>query len=219
MDTNENINQVMQRTRQYEFQDGLRDIQFALTFLALGIVSWYILDMHFAPLLVKLSQIRGTSASWLLLLLVFIPGLLGFAMWGIMHLLRKHWLWRESGMVKPEPIMVPRWASVSAVMFYIAAMVISIRFSSTNFVLNMLFVASGWATGIMLFGMSRHVGLRRYLWIAILGALGSTFLLFTPFTFGQNVLIFGILWAVLFAVPGISSLIRTIKAYREVTHE
>ena len=202
MEPNVNINKVMQRTRQYEFQDGLRDIQFALTFLAIGIVSWYILDMHFAPLLGKLMQNQGASASWLLLLLVFIPGVIGFAMWGIMYLLRKHWLWRESGMVTPKPIMVPRWASVSAVAVYIAAMILSIRLGgSSDLILNMLFVASGWATAIMLIGIFRHVGLRRYLWIAILGIFGSSLLLFTPFTFGQNVLIFGIFWALLFAIP------------------
>jgi hypothetical protein len=208
MTTPEEIKELIQQTRQYEFADGLRDLQYAVLFATLGGTSWFVLDFKFIPLLTNLMRNIGPSASWLMLLIVFLPGLLGAALLGFINLIRRRWLWRESGMVMPSPISVPRLAAMFAVIIYIASLVVAVQFTHRALILQMLIVASGWSTGILLIGLAINTGLRRYHWIGGLGILASCVPLFLPFSFGQTALWFGLAWAVLFFIPGITALLR-----------
>jgi hypothetical protein len=149
---------------------------------------------------------------WLSLLLVFLPAILGLGMLGLINFVRRRWLWRHTGMVKPSNQIVPRWSVVFATIIYVLSIVFVFIYKPANtlLILQMLVVAAGWSTGLMLIGAGNYLKLVRYVWMGLLGGLISTLLLFTNLTFGQTALVFGLSWGIMFAVVGIAILWRFI---------
>lgn len=210
MNTKRDIDSLMRKTRQYEFADGLRDLQFAVFFVSLGITSWLILDLVYLPYFIDLMKVLGRPAMWLSLLLVFLPTLLGFGMLGIMNYVRRRWLWRKTGMVKPSTLMIPRWSIVLAAAIFVLSIALVFVYQQANslLILKMLIIASGWSMGIMLIGLGLSISLARYVWLGLLGGLVSTLLLFVNLTFGQTAMALELSWGVMFAVVGIVVLWR-----------
>lgn len=212
---------LIRQTQQYEFADGLRDLQMALILATLGIASWLTLDLVYLPLIAELMKIFGRQAIWLSMLPLTIPVLVAWGAIGVMNYLRRRWFWRESGTVKPLSQLVPRWATVLGVAIYLVSVVfaLGLHFSGQAdilFALHMLVVAAGWSTGVMLVGLGRAIGLPRYIWLGVIGGLASTFLLVLPLTFGQTALALGLCWGLMFAVSGIALLRNTLLSLRGV---
>lgn len=217
-----NVDKLIRQTQQYEFADGLRDLQMAIILGTLGIVSWLTFDLVYAPFLVKLIKALGPWIGWLSILLVIVlPVIVTWGVLGLMNYVRRRWLWRESGMVKSLSWLVPRWVTVLATTIYLVSVVLSLglhfsgRFDAL-FALHMLVVAAGWSTGVTLVGFGLTIGLPRYMWLGVLGGLISTLLLFLRLSFGQTALVFGLSWGFLFAASGIVLLRRTLLSLREV---
>lgn len=216
MDTPQDINYLIKQTRQYEFEDGLRDLQIAVWFASLGVTSWLILDLVYLPYIANLMRVFGKSALWLSLFLLFFPTVLGLILLRIIDYIRRRWLWHNSGIVKPLSQMVPRWVSIIATLLSVLSIVLVFTSQRADplLKLQMIVVAPGWSTGIMLAGLGYSIGLSRYVWLGLIGGLGSTFLLFTKLTFGQTAMAFGLSWGSMFAVVGIVVLCRFLVQAR-----
>lgn len=212
-----NAEELIRQTQRYEFSDGLRDLQMTIILATLGVVSWLTFDLVYARTLVKLMYTLGAWVGWLsiLVIVIVVPVLITSGVRELINHARQRWLWRESGMVESLSWLVPRWVTVLAVSIYLIAVVFSLRlhFSGqvdTLFVLRMLVVAAGWSTGVTLAGFGLNIGLLRYVWLGVIGGLGSTSLLAFPLTFGQTALVFGLSWGFMFSVSGIIALRRTL---------
>jgi hypothetical protein len=212
---------LIRQTQRYEFSDGLRDLQLAIILATLGITSWLILDLVYVPFVAELMKTFGKQAIWFSLLLLIIPLLVAWVTIGVMNYLRRRWFWRDSGMVKPLSRLVPLWATVLGVAIYLVSVMLTLglHFSAqadSLFALQMLVVAAGWSTGVILVGLGHTIGLSRYIWFGVIGGLASTFLFVLPLTFGQTVLVFGLSWGLMFAASGITLLRHTLLSLQRV---
>ena len=117
---------LIRQTQQYEFADGLRDLQTAIILVTLGLSSWLTLDLVYLPIMAELMKIFGKYAIGLSLLLPIMPVLVAWGTLGKMNYLRRHWLWRESGMVKPLSKLVPLWATVLGVAIYLISVMLAL---------------------------------------------------------------------------------------------
>jgi hypothetical protein len=212
-----NAEELIRQTKRYEFSDGLRDLQLAMVLSILGVILWLTFDLVYVRTLVRLMYTLGAWVGWLsiLMIVIVIPVLVTSGVHKLTTRVRQRWLWRESGMVESLPWLVPRWVTMFAVAIYLIAVVFSLRLHfagqvDTLFVLRMLVVAAAWSTGVTLVGFGLNIGLPRYVWLGVIGGLGSTFFLFLPLTFGQTALVFGLSWGFTFAVSGIIALRRTL---------
>ncbi len=206
---------LIRQTQQYEFTDGLRDLQMAIILATYGIILWLILDLVYLPFVVELMKAFGKWAIWLSLLLLVIPILVAWGTTGAMNYFRRRWLWRNSGMVKPLSQLIPLWAIVLGVVIYLVSVMLALRLhfaaqADILFALQMLVVATGWSTGVILVGLGHTIGLPHYIWLGVIGGLASTFLFILPLTFGQTALVFGLSWGLIFAVSGIILLRHTL---------
>jgi len=68
--TRVDIHKVIQRTRRYEFSDGLRDIQWATVFMAFGLTSRLIFEPRLWAILLGLRDSPGRWAMWAAVLLL-----------------------------------------------------------------------------------------------------------------------------------------------------
>lgn len=211
-----NAEELIRQTKRYEFSDGLRDLQMAMVLSTLGVILWLTFDLVYVRALIRLMYALGAWVGWLsILMIIVLPVLVTLCIRKLATSIRQRWLWRDSGMVESLPWLVPRWVTVLAASLYLICVVFSLwlRFAGqvdTTFVLNMLVVATGWSTGVTLVGLGLSIGLPRYIWLGVIGGLGSTFFLFLPFTSGQTALAFGLSWGFTFAVSGIIVLRRTV---------
>jgi len=214
---------LIRQTRQYEFADGLRDLQLAVSLGLGGVICWLVLEPVWITFLLNLVKVFGRWVTWVSLLLVFLPALATWGMLGIMNYARRHWLWRESGMVKPSRLMIARRVQVLSAAIFIGGVVLGfgwrqIGWADDRFVLRMIWAAAGWSFGYTLVGLGRNTGLARYVWLGAIGGLTSTVVLFLPFTFGQAALVFGLWWGLALAVSGIVALQRALPSVRKVNH-
>ncbi len=211
MTTDANVTYLIERTRRYELEDGLRDLQLALLFLLGGLFVWFSLDPTWFAFLRWLIEHFGRQAAWLGLVLALLPSFIALAMLGVMNLLRRRWLWRQSGMVKPMRWIVPTRVSVLAALILVASIGLGFGLRQLNwvddtFALRVIWTATGWAHGYTTFAVGRHVHLNRYIRLGITGGLASTILLFLPLAFNQAGLAFGLLWGILLGVSGATTL-------------
>jgi hypothetical protein len=214
------IHKVIQRTRRYEYSDGLRDLQLAVMFISFGLQSWLVFEPRWWAILLGLKDSAGKWAMWTaVLLFLSLPVCVTWGALGIMTYLRKRWLWRESGMVKASRIIVPRPLTVFAGAIAIGGILVGVGLQAAGqvndtFVWRMIWAAAGWSTGVMLVGLGRHVGLARYLWLGGMTVLISTIVLVLPLTFSQTGLVFGMAWGIMFAVAGTVTLARMWSSQR-----
>ncbi|MEE8568711.1 MAG: hypothetical protein V3S81_08870, partial [Anaerolineales bacterium] len=175
-------------------------------------------------LILDLKAIFGDWTRWVSLLLYFLIlfSILGGSLW-LMRVLRRKWLWRESGWVKPLRMQVPRKANILATAIFLSGIAVSIALLiagkvDESFVGRMLWAATGWGFGYTLLGMGREIGLRRYIWLGVTGGLASTILLFLPLTFGQTAIVLNGAWALALDTSGAIVLRRASTAIRQANH-
>lgn len=209
------VKRLIHETRRYEFSDGLRDIQLAITFGILGVVTWLVMQPLWITTLNQWVQKYGRGAAWLGILLLLITPLVAWGTLALMNFVRKRWLWRESGMVKPSHWFVPRRVTVLSVVILVAGAALAFvarraGWVEDSFILRMLWAATGWSTGYTLIGMGRELDLRRYIWLGAVGGAFSTILLFLDLTFAQAALVFGLTWGLLLSASGVFTLRQAI---------
>jgi hypothetical protein len=207
------VDKLIRQTHQYEFSDGLRDLQMAVYFAVSGVTLWLILEPMWMTLVANMVKMFGRWAAWVKILPLILAPL---AMWGMLRLmdyLRQRWLWRESGMVKSSNWLVPRQVNVLSAVILLGGIALGVGLRLLGrvddvFILRMLWAATGWSFGYTLIGTGHHIGLPRYVWLGAVGGIVSTGVLFLPFTFGQTSLVFGLLWSLMLIVSGAVTLRR-----------
>jgi hypothetical protein len=218
-----NVEELIRRTKRYEFDDGLRDLQMAVAWVGMGVVSWFVFELPgvWLPFFIRLADVAGGWARWTSMLLVFLPALAAIGMLALTTYARRRWLWRASGTVKPLRRPTPRRVAVIATAVWLLSVLLSIELRrrglvGDQFVLRMLVVAAGWATGYWLVALGRHIAMPRYVWLGVVGGLASTPVLFLSLTFGQTWLVFGLGWGLILSVSGGLALRRRLSSLRGV---
>ena len=228
MTTQPDIDALIRKTRQYEFADGLRDLQMATIMSFLGAFAWFSLTLAgmqwYILLILNLKEIFGNWTPWIngLVYLLILFAVLGGSLW-IMRVLRRKWLWRESGWVKPLRWQVTRRITVLSAVIILGGIVLGLMLLSAgkvdkSFVLRMLWTATGWGFGYTLIGMGREIGLIRYVWLGAVGGLASTAVLFLPLTFGQTAIVLYGVWTLALGISGAIVLRRASTAIRQANH-
>lgn len=223
------IEALISETRQYEFVDGLRDLQMAAMMAFFGILIWFGLTptgmRSFVLMILYLKDTFGSWATRLISLSVYFLLLVAFLVgtFWMMRALRRKWLWRESGWVKPLRMQVPGKVNILAAAIFLSGIVVSIALLiagkvDESFVLRMLWAATGWGFGFTLLGMGREIGLIRYIWLGAVGGIASTILLFLPLTFGQAAMLLNGAWALALGITGAIALRGSLTAIRQVNH-
>ncbi len=211
------VERLIRQTRQYEFSDGLRDLQLALLLGVGGLTAWLSFRPEWWAFILSLVKAWGRWAAWLNLLPMVIGLLVVWGMLGVMNFLRRRWLWRESGMVQSQRWVVPRRVNALSAVIIVAGLALglgvrALGWGDGTFFLRMLWVATGWSFGYTLVGVGRHIGLSRYVWLGVVGGLLSTPVLFVPLAFDQAALAFGLGWGLLLGASGVVTLRRALRA-------
>jgi hypothetical protein len=228
MNKQTDIEGLIRKTRQYEFVDGLRDLQLAAIMAFFVVFAWLVFTQTgvrwYLRLILFFKDTFGNWAPWIdgLLILLIIISVLGGSLW-LMRTMRRKWLWRESGWVKPLPWQVPRKVSILSVVIVLTGIGLAIALFvadmvEASFILRMLWVATGWALGFTLIGVGREIGLKRYIWLGSVGGIASTVLLFVPLTFGQVAIVLYGAWALVLGISGAITLRRALAATNQVNH-
>jgi hypothetical protein len=220
MMTQPDVNKLIRQTRQYEFSDGLRDLQMALLLGIGGMAVWLTLEPMWITFVGNMVKVFGRWAAWISLLPAILAPLTAWGMLRLMDYLRQRWLWRESGMVKSARWIVPRRVNVLSAVILLGGLALGLGLkylgrADDSFVLRMFWAATGWAFGYTLAGVGRQVGLSRYVWLGVAGGLVSTVMLFLPLSFGQSALVFGLSWGLLLMVSGIVTLRRVMPSVKD----
>ena len=228
MNKQTDIEGLIRKTRQYEFIDGLRDLQKAAIMAFFVVFAWFVftqtgLSWYFR-LILLIKETFGSWAPWIdgLLFLLIIFSILGGSLW-LMRAVRRKWLWRDSGWVKPLPWQVSRKVTILSVTIFLSGLGLAIALFvvdrvEASFILRMLWVATGWAFGYTLVGVGQEIGLKRYIWLGAVGGIASTVLLFLPLTFGQVAIVLYGAWALVLGISGAIALRRALATTNQVNH-
>jgi hypothetical protein len=219
MSAQPDIKGLVRETQRYEFSDGLRDLQWALVMIVIGISAWLTIDQaaFWIPLSADLKARYGQAGTWILaFILVVGPWLPILATLVIMRNVRKRWLWRESGYVESKKWLVPRSVMLTAFVITIVGLAIGVVVQlnmpfESLFFLKMTLIAGGWSFGYMLLEMGRRLELERYLRVGIVGIVTTTLLIFLPLTFGQMGLLWGLIWGGLLTMSAYRPLREAIR--------
>jgi len=222
------IEDLIHKTKRYEFADGLRDLQLAALLAFGGVFVWLSLTLigmrWYVQLILNLVEMFGRWAALITGLLFFLVlfALLVGTLWA-MKFLRRRWLWRESGWVKPLPWQVPRKVTILSVVIFLGGLGLAIGLRATgkvddSFVIRMFWAATGWAFGYTLVGVGREIGLKRYIWLGAVGGVASTVVLFLPLDFGQTAIALYGAWALALGISGAIVLRRALAMTNQVNH-
>jgi hypothetical protein len=220
MNTQLNVEQLMQQTRRYEYDDGLRDVQLAVMFLSAGAMVWLAFNEAWLEYWIGLAATFGRWVMFASMALVFLPALLTWGALGLMNIVRRRWLWRKSGIVKAARWHVSRRVTVVAAVILLAGLgaaygLIRLGIAKGDLLLRMLWSATGWSFGYTLVGVGREIGIPRYVRVGVLGGLASTLLLILPLSFGQGTLALSVLWSLLLTISGAVTLRRAVLTMQE----
>ncbi len=206
------VEDLIRKTRQYEFADGLRDLQLGAYLWVSGLMWWVIFERFWIALLLDLRQNVGRWAVWgATLALILLPVLAFYGIFTLTKALRRRWLWRTSGMVKPARWMTPRRINLISFVIFIGGLGLgyglkALLDADDFFLWRMFLAALGWAFGYMLISLGKHISISRYRWLGGLGGLSTTLFIFFPLSFGQAGLAFCTGWGMLLIASGIVTL-------------
>ncbi|KAA3644680.1 MAG: hypothetical protein DWQ07_14805 [Chloroflexi bacterium] len=215
--------ELILKTRQYEFVDGLRDIQLGISFFVMGIF-WYALALNpriwiFILQLEVDKWIRTIAFS----LILGLPVLVILATLPLMKWVRKRWLWKQTGMVNASRMVVPSRYTLFAVLVFVATVAIGIWLipvlqTGEFYMWNVILLATGWSFALTLVGMSNYVKIRRYMFIGILGGLVSPAILLFQSSMQAAGLIFLSGWGLLLLGSGIAVVSQAWPHSKEHSH-
>jgi hypothetical protein len=209
MDNGSSLEGLIRSTKQYEFKDGLREIQIGLYLLALTGLIWLGFQPEWLRFILRIKQTGGIDTSWLaVLLFLFSP----IALLALIHLLirylRRRFLWAETGEVQPVRRVVSFADSLAAVLILFTAVAVGILLAGRDdqqveVVWRWIWLGAGLGTAWPLYALGRRYDLARLKWEAIIGSVYSALLIRLPFsTFPGPALGFGIGWGLLLCIGG-----------------
>jgi hypothetical protein len=174
MSTIEEIDSLTRRTRSREFDDGLMDLVYGMVFLILSLANWFIFSTSGLEwLATALIQQREISLVALLgLLAAFLLAIHGMRQ--LVWRIRRSYLWKDSGMVKPLLWQVSRPVVFGAVAVVIALIVGATWLMASGVLteeqaLRALPASIALGTAVTYLGMGIDLRIRRY---SLVGAAG-----------------------------------------------
>ncbi|MDH5605429.1 MAG: hypothetical protein OEY93_00940 [Anaerolineae bacterium] len=213
---------LMEKTRRYEFADGLREIQIGV-FMLLGGVVWFgvMYQPYWIKFIMETKARAGSFATWLAFFVVFlIPMLAVILVNRAIESVRRRWLWRESGMIKSSQ-MAGQWQYnlwATALFFVILAggLYFSSIFKTGEFYAwSLILMASGWSFALVLIGLGRKIKLQRYIYLGWVGSAYSALLLLSQNSLIETGLAYAIGWGVILLASGLIALRRVWPAIEE----
>ena len=224
MQNSPDIEKLIRQTKQYEFADGLRDIQIGIVVSFMGVVTWLVINPLWITFIVKLKVNFGRWAlvAATLMLFGFLAGV-AFGLQYLMNYLRQGWFWRESGMVKASRRVASSRTQLIAGGIFILGLTAGLRLwpsvgADEWYIARILYSAMGWGYGAFFIIFGQDIQLPRYIWLGLIGGLASTLLLFFPLDLGESGLAFGVGWGVLLLSSGIVVLRRAWASLQESDH-
>ena len=110
-------------------------------------------------------------------------------------------------------LVVPRWITIVSAVVLLAGLGLGLllqpMFPDQFFIWGVLWGSTGISFGFMLAALGRHLQLKRYVWVGVLGGIGSAAMFVLPLSLGSSVLVLGLAWAVLLIGSGILALRQT----------
>lgn len=217
------IQQWQRKTERTEFIDGVRDFHTALHWLMPGLIFWIGFDLSgvWSPIVNDLKQLMGDGIATIVILFVtfVVPLLISFGVMRWMNeVLRRRWLWRESGLIKPKSWVVPRAfilgsLALSMGIFLIGGL-LAIQTQDLRWFFWGLLIGCGWSQSVFFIILGRRLQLPRYQVLAVIGAVASPFILLLPLTTGLMGFVFSLFWALLFITSGILGVRETVQMQR-----
>ena len=220
----QDIEKIIKKTQRYEFLDGLRDVQIGIYMALLGLTNWLVFQPFWMRVFLWMLDRAGKFIGILTaILLLAIPFLVALGVQRVMYVIRKRWLWQESGMVKPLRVVVPRWITVVSVLVLFAALgaglLLQPLFPRQFFIWGALWGSTGLSFGFVLAAMGWHLQLKRYVWVGVLGGVGSAAMFVLPLSLDNSVLVLGLAWGVLLIGSGLQALRRAWPQVRAADAE
>lgn len=209
MEQQVDTNKLILKTKQYEFSDGLREIQSAIVFILMGI-QW---DLTFHPKWWSfLFMLRDNYGKWALqtaaILMLVTPVVVGWGLLPIIKRIRRRWLWQESGMVSSFLILVPKRYTVFSAIVFLSIVGLGLSYQSflqtgEFYIWSLIMLASGWASAVSIGGLAKNIGLSRFRYMSYFVWLASPLVLFLQSSLGSIGLLFMLGWGAAFMVSGL----------------
>lgn len=216
-----NPEELILKTKRYEFADGLRDIQIGIIFILMGSISWLMFNPAWIRLFIRLKDNFGAWTSWLVFLLLFlIPVFFALGFQRFIEYVRRRWLWRESGMIKSSRAMVPPLVTLVSVIVFVLILVTGLALrpvlaSGEFYVFSLIFLAAGWSFGITLTWFGYRIQLNRYVYLGIIGGLATTPVLLFQTSLVDPPLYFSLLWGTILLITGFVILQQAWAVFQE----
>lgn len=224
MDHITKMDNLTRATRRRDFEDGLMDFVFAGAFLFIGLLTGFFTSpVGLRWYLTSLLQNREiTIIAGITLIPLFILAVFGAKR--MIARIRRKKLWKNRGFVTPLRWQVSWKINALAAAVLIAMLVIAFWLMlngalSQESVLRTLVSAAGVATGFVLFGMGKELGLQRYKWVGAAGGVSSALIILIPMSFSTSWLALGIGWMIVFSISGIWALQKSLLALRGADSE
>lgn len=208
-------NEIILKTKQYEFSDGLRDIQLGLTFVLIGAIwFWQMFNPSWIGFYIKLGENYGGWASWIANLFLYsLPALAVLGFQRLIDVARRRWLWRYSGMIKSSRIMVPASITLLSGIVFVVVLITGLVLqpvlkTGDFYIWSLITLAAGWSFGVTLITFGVRLKIARYVFLGVLGALASTAVLLFQTSLVEPALLFSLVWGAFLLISGLIVLKR-----------
>lgn len=219
-----NVQQLQRQTQRYELADGVRDFQTALLLLLCAIGTYVAWDLPalWLPAARDFLQWQGQLFGGIVIFGLWFA-IITLVLSGGLHLMnefiRRRWLWRSTGRVKPARWVLPRsvlfigFAVVLAV--FLSGFALAAVFQHPYLIITTLYAGIGLQLAYQYFALGRHFQISRYSWVAPLGAVGTLLLVLIPASVGLVGGAVCLFWAVLLTASGLTGLRETAAAHAQ----
>lgn len=214
---------LQRSTTRYEFADGIRDFQSAVWMLIIGFYMWLFWEAPqvWMPAFNNLadSQSRTVAGLVMFALVIGLPlALVQGSQRLVNEYVRRRWLWRNTGFIKPKSWLMPRTTLALAltVMFvvFIAGILAAIQFREWQLIWRFIYLGTGLELGLMYFMTSQQLQLARYRVVAGAGVAGTIVIVLLQLSLGLAGLLTMLLWAGLLIGSGIYGM-REVAAVQQ----
>ncbi len=216
------VQQLQRRTERYEFADGVRDFQMAVMLLGIGLLHLFVWDLPqvWLPALVEFKRAQGDVLTIVLIIVIFlVPSLLT---WGAQNLMntyiRRRWLWRETGVIKPKTSLLPRLVLFTGLalmlLIFAGGMLLAPVLRDPWLFVRAIHLGTGVELAFMYFVLGRRWQIPRYRLLALAGLLGTVALVLLPLSIGLLGLLVCGYWVGCLSVSGVYG-VRAVAAQQQ----
>lgn len=187
-----NVVDLQRRTMRYEFADGIREFQLAFWLVVVGVYSWVVWDKlpEWGSIVESVRAMgSGVAVIVFLVLPIAIPVLAShYGLMWINERVRRRWLWRNTGYIKPRQWVVPRRVILGGCALAMGVLVLgilaAIHFREFSFLIRSLYVSTGLNVSIMMGMLGKEMGVRRFGAAARWALIGTTVVVTLPVSNG-----------------------------------